>query len=98
MNRDEIKEFHKIKEQVIDNLEEIEVRIGECEDQGMLDSSSALYNQILVLLDDADIVKTYEELEEVIERGKEVEHNIDTWLALHGGNTMELDWPHFPKK
>lgn len=93
MAKEDSDDFLHAKEQVMDNLDTVLTRISQCEDQGMLDPGSSLYNEVLMIMDDVEIVHTFEELEEAIIKGKEIEHNVDAWLALHGGNTLELDWP-----
>jgi hypothetical protein len=88
-------EFLLAKEEVMDNLETLQMRISSCQDQGMLDPSSSLYNEAVILFEDAEAIETAGELEEIIVKAKEMEHNIDTWISLHGGSTMELHWPRF---
>lgn len=98
MQKDDLKTFLKIKDQVIDNLETIEDMIDSCTSQGMIDPGSSLYNEVLQILDEADLAKSYPELDEVITKGKEIEHNVETWLAMHGANTIELTWPVLGKQ
>lgn len=89
-----VNEFLKAKELVIENLETLQFRIANYEEQGMTDEGSVIYNETVGILDQAEACHSFYELEEVITRGKEVEHNVDTWVALHGGNTYELGWPN----
>lgn len=88
-----VKEFLKAKELVIENLETLQFRISNYEDQGMIDEGSTLYNEAISIIDQTELCHSFAELDEMIIKGKEVEHNIDTWVSLHGGSTYELTWP-----
>lgn len=93
----ETHQFILYKEQVIDILEDLQSMIVQCEDQGMLDPNSTLYNELLVIMDEAKYANNLEELDEVITKGKELEYNVESWLARHGGSTLELNWPNLKK-
>jgi len=93
MSSEQYKSFMKAKDQVIDNLETLQVLLDDYTEEGLLDPESVIYNELLAILDEADLSEGNPELAEVIVRGKELEHNLDTWLSMHGGNSMELTWP-----
>lgn len=90
-------QFILYKEQLIDTLGTLQDLIVSCEDQGMLDPNSTQYNELLVILEEANYASTLEELDEVITKGKELEYNMESWLSRHGGSTFELDWPNIKK-
>lgn len=90
-------QFILYKEQLIDTLEDLRELIVQCEDQGLLDPDSTQYNELLVILEEANNATLLEELDEVITRGKELEYNMESWLARHGGSTFELNWPILKK-
>lgn len=93
-----LKEFETMKEKTIENLENLEIRIDVCVENGMEDSDSELYNHTLDLLDDADEVDSFPELAEIIEHAKVVETTIDTWLASQGETSVALTWPNVPEE
>ena len=86
------------KEDTIENLEAIQTTLLQCINQGMLDEEDRFYNEILDLIDEARIIKTYPELAEVISKGKTLETDIDAWLSMHQRETGSLLWPSAPKK
>jgi hypothetical protein len=81
------------KENTIENLETIQMTLTECINEGMLDEEDHFYNEILVLLDEAVLIKTYPELAEVVSKGQTLETDIDAWLALHQRETLSIVWP-----
>ena len=85
--------FLEVKEQINENLEILHIRISDYTDQGMMDEDFALYNQIASLLEELDDCHSFEELVEIVIKGKQIEHDIDSWFAMHGGTTIELTWP-----
>lgn len=78
---------------VIDNLQALQQKLNSCVNEGMLDEGNAYYNELIDLLDDADIVKTWDELMEIIARAKTLEIDIDAWISIRGGTTISLEWP-----
>ena len=94
MPKREVEEFLRIKGEVLDNIETLLIRIDQCQQQGMVDPSSTMYNELLLISDEAEVSSTYEELEEVETKAKELEQNVDVWLARHGETTISLLWPN----
>lgn len=89
----ELKEFIRAKEAILDNMEALLMRVDDCQDLGLIDEKSALYNQILDIMDEAQVSSTFEELEEVIAVAKDIEFHLDSYLLRHGVSTMDLQWP-----
>jgi len=85
--------FLKTKELVIENLEYLHLRVDEYTNQGMSDESSLLYNRVITLLEKAEETHTFQEFEEIISKGKQIEHHLDAWHAQNGGTSIELKWP-----
>jgi uncharacterized protein YoxC len=85
--------FIRDKEKVEDNLESLKNTLDECVDAGMLDPGAEFHNELLALMDEVDLAKTYLELNEVIEKAKTLEDDVDAWLALKGRTTLSLEWP-----
>jgi len=82
------------KKDVIENLEALQEVLGRCVEDGMVDSESSYYNEIVDLLEDAHQVKNWPELMEIITLAKTLETDIDAWSALHGRSSISLPWPH----
>ena len=91
-----LNEFVKDKHVTIVNLETIQVTLNECINQGMLDEESQFYNELIELLDEARLVKTYPELVEVITKAKTLETDIDVWLSMKRRETHSISWPKIP--
>jgi hypothetical protein len=87
------KEFYRAKDQVKEAFETLLVRVDDCEELGLIDTGSALYNQILSIMDEVDLAKSFEELDEAIALGRDIEHNLDAFMLRQGMNTIDLDWP-----
>jgi hypothetical protein len=85
--------FIENKEDVIDNLEAIQLTLQQCTAAGMLDLEDSFHNEVLDLIDEALLSKSSPELSEVIVKGKTLEVDMDTWLALKGRTTLSLTWP-----
>lgn len=85
--------FLEAKDTVIENLEAIRLNLVQCVDEGMIDTDDAYYNEILDLLDDATIVRSWEELMEIITKAKTLEIDVAGWLSLHGRTSLSLPWP-----
>lgn len=85
--------FKQATQSVIDNLQALQQRLNRCINEGMLDEGNAYYNELLDLVDDADIVKTWDELNEIITRAKTIEVDIDAWISIRGGTTISMLWP-----
>ena len=86
-------QFTKARDDVLDNLDTIQVSLDACVDEGMLDYESAYYNELSDLIEDARIVKTWDELIEIITLAKTLETDIDAWASLHGRTSISLIWP-----
>lgn len=85
--------FTQAKSDVIENLEALQMSLDRCVDEGMIDYESKYYNELADLVDDTHIVKTWEELKEIITLAKTIEVDIDGWVAQRGGSSISLDWP-----
>jgi hypothetical protein len=81
---------------VIDNLEALQTMLEECVDAGMMDLEDAHYNELLDLIEDAHISKTWDDFLEIIARAKSIEEDIDAWGSMHGRSSISLVWPHRP--
>ena len=90
------KQLIQAKEDIIDNLEAIQLVLRECESGGMVDFESSYYNELSDLITDARIVKTWDELMEIVTRAKTLETDVDGWLSFHGRTTVSLTWPNKP--
>lgn len=81
------------KEVVLENLGALEAKLDLAVGQGMVDVDSTYYNELSAFIDDVSIVKSWEELAEIIYKAKILEVDIDTWLSLKGETTISLEWP-----
>ena len=89
--------FIRDKHITMENLKSIQMTLNECTSEGMLDEESQFYNELIELLDEARIVKTYPELAEVITKAKILETDIDAWLSMKRRETLSISWPKTPK-
>ncbi len=94
MNEEEVKRFIAAKGDVLENLEALEVRLGACEDQGLIEAENMLYNEVADLLTLSKDVKDFEDLKSIIYKSQEVERSVDAFLAERGYSTMSLEWPN----
>jgi hypothetical protein len=85
--------FVKAKEDVLDNLDAIQLTLVRCVEEGMIDTEDVYYNQILDLIDEATILKTWDELMEVVALAKTLEADVAAWLSYHGRTSVSLPWP-----
>ena len=90
-------EFLKTKSNVVDNLRAMQENLSLATDEGLIDLEDLLHNQVLFLIDQATVSTAWEELEEVISKGKILEADVDTFLATHGQTSLSLPWPRIPK-
>jgi hypothetical protein len=88
--------FLEAQSTVTENLEAIKLNLTACVEEGMLDTDDYFYNEILLLIDQADIAKTWDELEEVITKAKILEVDVAAFLAGKGRTTLSLPWPKQP--
>lgn len=91
-------DFLKAKGDTVDNLKAIQMNLMRCIDEGMMDLEDAYYNQVLFLIDEASLSKNWDELMEVVAKGKTLEIDVAAWLSGHGENSLSLPWPRAPKK
>lgn len=86
-------QFSKAKETVVENLEAIKNSLVRCVEDGMIDTDDYFYNEVLGLLADASIVKSWDELVEAITKAKTLEVDIAAFLARKGRTSVSLPWP-----
>ena len=89
--------FLNAKEDAIENLEAIRLSLVRCIDEGMIDEEDLYYNELLALIDEASIADSWDELEEVITKGKTLEIDVSNWLSRHGRSNLSLPWPKIPQ-
>ncbi len=89
--------FLESRGDTVENLEAIRLNLTRCVDEGMVDLEDGYYNELLVLIDEASLSKTWDELMEVISKAKILEVDIAVWLANHGQTSISLPWPKAPK-
>lgn len=82
------------KKNVIENLQVMQEILNKCVEDGMVDTGSSYYNELIDLLEDAHQVTSWPELMEVVTLAKTLEVDIDTWSSLHGRSSISLPWPH----
>lgn len=87
-----ILKFLEARGNTVENLEAIRANLVRCVDDGMVDLEDTYYNQLALLIDEASISETWDELIEVISRAKILEVDIAVWLADHGQTTISLPW------
>lgn len=95
--RDKDELFLEAKDTAYENLEAIGMSLVQSVDEGMVDLEDSLYNQVLGLMDDASIVSTWDEMEELIAQAKVLEQDIASWLSRHGRTSYSLSWPKRPR-
>jgi hypothetical protein len=99
MAKDPHKElFFEAKQDVVDNLEAIKIALERCIEDGLIDTDSFYYNELIDLIDEAEISKDWNELYEVIVKGKALEVDVSEWLARQGRSNMSLPWPSPPRQ
>lgn len=81
---------------VVENFEALEAKLDLAVDQGLIDEGASYYNQISTLMDDAKVAESWDELDEVIYKGKILETDLDVWLSSKGDTTIGLEWPNVP--
>lgn len=98
MAKDEkILDFLKAQEDTIENLEAIQENLNRCVEGGMIDSNATYYNELSALMDEASLAESWEELEEVVSKGKILEVDVAVWLAGRGQTSIALPWPKGPQ-
>lgn len=91
-------DFLKAKGDTVENLQAIRLNLSRCIDEGMIDLEDMYYNQVLSLIDEASLSKSWDELMEVVTKAKTLEIDVAAWLAGHGQTSLSLPWPRPPKK
>ena len=82
-----------VRENILENLSILQAKLENATDRGMLDLDDYYYNELLGLIDESNLAKAWEELEEVIYKAKTIETDIDAWLSQRGYTTISLEWP-----
>ena len=91
-------DFLEARGDTVENLKAIQESLARSIDGGMIDLEDSFYNQVLSLIDEASLSKTWDELMEVIAKAKTLEVDIAAWLATHGRTSLSLPWPRPPKR
>ena len=88
-----ILQFLESRGDTVENLKAIRLNLVRCVDEGMVDTDDVYYNELAVLIDEASLSETWDELEEVISKAKVLEIDVAAWLAGHGRTSISLPWP-----
>jgi hypothetical protein len=91
-------EFLEARGDTVENLKAIQLNLSRCVEEGMADSNDDYYNQLLILIDEASLSETWDELMEVISQAKILEVDVAAWLSNHGRTSISLPWPRPPKR
>lgn len=92
-----ILEFLEAKGSAVENLEAIRINLNRCVSEGMVDPNDEYYNELLLLIDEATLSESWDQLMEVITRAKTLEIDVAAWLSGHGQTSISLPWPRPPK-
>ncbi|MBF8263217.1 MAG: hypothetical protein HW387_882 [Parachlamydiales bacterium] len=95
---DQYAQFIRDKKDTTENLEAIQMILTECVNEGMMDEDAHFYNEVLELIDEVHLIKTYPELAEVVDHAKTLESDIDAWLSMKQRETLSISWPQIPKQ
>jgi hypothetical protein len=95
MTSDRLK-FIQARETTSENLEAIKQVLNACTESGLADPGAEHYNELLLLIDETSLSKTWDELMEVIAKAKILEIDIAAWLASKGKTTISFPWPKQP--
>ena len=87
-------QFIEDKEETIDNLDVLKESLEMCIDAGFHDIDEGFHNELLDLIDEVVLSKSYPELSEVIFKARTIETDLEAWLSSKGGSTLGLSWPH----
>jgi hypothetical protein len=90
-------QFFTAKQSVLENLETLQISLVRSVDEGMIDPEDAYYNELLGLLQDAELADNWDDLSEAITRARSLEIDVAAWLARHGRTTVSLSWPKQPR-
>lgn len=91
-------QFLEAQETTSENLEAIKTVLSGCVEEGMTDPNADYYNELLLLIDEAAISRTWDELMEVVTKAKTLEIDVAAWLAGKGRTTISFPWPIAPKQ
>jgi hypothetical protein len=89
--------FLQAKDDTVENLEALKESLDRCVDEGMIDSDDTYYNELLGLIDEASLAGNWDELLEVVSKGKTLETDVASWFSYHGQSGISLTWPIRPK-
>ena len=95
-DKDKYVEFLKAKDKCVENLNSLKASLVQCVDERRVDMEENLYDQVLVCLDGASVMESWEEIEQLIFQAKFLEQEIDAWLSIHQLTTYSLTWPKGP--
>lgn len=88
--------FLGARETVFENLEALRSSLDWCVHEGLRDDENLLYNELLALIDEAGVMKTWEELERLVTEAKTLEKDIATWHSRQGRTSLSFPWPKRP--
>ncbi len=91
--KDQYVDFLQAKDQCIDNLKSLKTSLQDCADNKRIDMEDSLYDQLVVILDGAPLIESWEELSMLIDQAKILEEEIDAWVSIHGLTSYSLSWP-----
>lgn len=86
-------DFLILKEKILDCIDSLSINYQRCEDAGMKDTESILYNKIETLFDNLKVSNTKGALEEIIFLGKLIEKDMENWMVSIGQSTTSINWP-----
>ncbi|KPK32656.1 MAG: hypothetical protein AMS24_03540 [Chlamydiae bacterium SM23_39] len=85
--------FLNLKENILNNIYILKINYNNLVENGMMDPNSNLYNKIDYLIDELDAADTFEALSEIINTGKNIESQLESFFILKGQSTISLTWP-----
>jgi hypothetical protein len=89
--------FHEIKEKILKNLFILQSTFSRCQDSGLADEKSVLYNKIYELIDKVKNSQQFGDLSVLVMEARDLEQNLEFWISSNGGLSMELAWPIIPE-
>jgi hypothetical protein len=91
--KDNYVDFLQAKDQCVDNLKSLQTALQECVDDKRVEMEDSLYDQLIVRLNGASLIESWEELGMLIDQSKILEEEIAAWLSIHGLTSYSLFWP-----
>lgn len=82
-----------LKASVMEIFESLQAKLDQAVELGFSDEEQVYYNGISTLMDDIRVISSWDELAEIIYKGKSFEEDIDAWMSLKGYTTIGLEWP-----